>query len=156
MNECAIWQTVARNVPCKPPISARTLTEQIITLLSQNYKKGKVRFSIIYHLWKKLENRKLKTMTTPQFFLVLYLCCFLCSWAGAICYTRDAHKKVLKQGYKIPYWYLSPFTWDEALLCAAPVLNFFYPILIYCWYDRITDIVADTTINFIKKGNGMK
>ena len=83
-----------------------------------------------------MENRKLKIMTLSQIFIIIYLCCFVCSMGGLWIIDFDTAKALRKMGHKKIYS-VAPFDLYSVLLCLCPILNALVAIIIICNYDTI-------------------
>ena len=77
-------------------------------------------------------------MTFIQIVLIIYLCCFVCSWGGLWLITHDAAKQLYKEGYK-GVLNISPFSLYAFLVCACPVFNVIMAISILCYYDIVLE-----------------
>lgn len=77
-------------------------------------------------------------MTIVQIALIIYLCCFVCSWGGLWLIVRDCAKQLHKEGYAGTL-NTSSFSLYTFLTCACPILNAFMAISVMCWYDRIVE-----------------
>lgn len=74
-------------------------------------------------------------MTVSQIFLVIYLCCFVCSMAGLWIIDLDTAKILRKMGHKKIYSTVPDLY--SFLLSACPILNALVAIVILCNYDNI-------------------
>ena len=86
-------------------------------------------------------------MTIAQIFLIIYLCCFVCSMGGLWLIDLEAAKTLRKMGWTKRYS-TAPFDLYSILLCACPILNALVALVIMCYWDDI----LETTITTLTKG----
>lgn len=86
-------------------------------------------------------------MTIAQIFLIIYLCCFVCSMGGLWLIDLEAAKTLRKMGWTKRYS-TAPFDLYSILLCACPILNALVAFAIMWYWDDI----LETTITTLTKG----
>lgn len=85
-------------------------------------------------------NRNHKTMTILKILLIIYLCSFVCSWAGVYLSTREAIKQLRKEGYNFVG---EPLTFiGTVAMCGVfliPILNTIMALNALFNYDYIVN-----------------
>ena len=75
-------------------------------------------------------------MTIAQICLVIYLCCFVCSWGGLWYCSLETLAILRKEGYSVPR-ITSPFSLWAFLVCACPILNLLMMIFVVWFHNDI-------------------